>query len=188
VPPTTTPAPPEDTPQPSDEPDTHPTPTPTPEPTQELLPDNQTPPNEPPPNNPFPWWILLSLALAAGIYLRLRMTTPAFRARRAKNEKDAMDAYIGGIYDLLLLDKQRPAPAESPMAFAARLDGLHTYPHPLLPMAEALCLSQYSRHPVQEGDVAVAKETFDSLYTVRNALKKVHLRVYRAFIRRKNRK
>ncbi len=186
--PTTTPAPQENTPQPSNAPETHPTPTPTPEPTEEPLPDNQTPPNEPPPNTPFPWWILLALAVAAGTYLRLRMTTPAFRARRSKNEKDAMDAYIGGVYDLLLLDKHRPVPAESPLAFAARLDGLNKYPHPLLPMAESLCLSQYSRHPVQEGDVAVAKETFESLYTPRNALKKIRFRVYRAFLRRKNKK
>jgi hypothetical protein len=99
-----------------------------------------------------------------------------------------MDAYIGGIYDLLLLDKQRPVPSESPLAFAARLDGLNKYAHPLLPMAEALCLSQYSRHPVQEGDVAVVKETFDSLYAPRNALKKMRFRVYRAFFLRKGKK
>lgn len=182
--PTTTPAPQENTPQPSNAPQEHPTPTP--EPTEEPPPIDQTPPNEPPPNNPFPWWILLVLALAAGTYLRLRMTTPAFWAHRAKNEKDAMDAYIGGIYDLLLLDKFRPAPAESPLAFAARLDGLNTYPHHLLPMAEALCLSQYSRHPVQDGDIAVVKETFDSLYAPRNALHKMHFRVYRAFFRKKS--
>jgi transglutaminase-like putative cysteine protease len=184
--PTTTPAPQENTPQPSDTPETHPTPTP--EPTEEPPPENETPPNEPPPKKPFPWWILLALAVTAGTYLRLRMTTPAFKARRAKNEKDAMNAYISGVYDLLLLDKQWPAPAESPLAFAARLDGLNRYPHPLLPMAEALCLSQYSRHPVQEGDVVVTKETFDSLYSPRNILGKMRFRVYRAFFRKKSKK
>ena len=181
--PTPTPAPNEESPEPSNEPEE--SPTPSPEPTIE---PPVSPPDEPPPDNPFPWWILLILAAAGAVYLRLRMSTPAYRARRAKNEKDAMNAYIGGIYDLLLLDRHKPAPSESPLAFAARLDGLNRYPHPLLPMAEELCLSQYSRHPVQEGDIAVAKETFASLYQPRNILQKARFRAYRAFVRRKNRK
>ncbi len=176
----------EPSPEPSDEPEEQPTPSP--EPSDEPPPESETPPEEPPPDTSVLWWLLLILVLAAAVYLRLRMTTPAFKARRAKTEKDAMNAYIGGVYDLLLLDKQKPALAESPLAFAARLDGQSRYPHPLLPMAEALCLSQYSRHPVQEGDIAVAKETFGSLYTPRNVLKKMRFRVYRAFFRRKNKK
>ena len=182
--PTTTPAPNENTPEPSNEPEEQPTPSP--EPSIEPPPENPT--DEPPPDKPFPWWLLLALVFAAAIYLRLRMTTPAFLARHAKTEKDAMNAYIGGVYNLLLLDKQRPVPAESPLAFAARLDKQNRYPHPLLPMAEALCLSQYSRHPVQQGDVAVAKETFDRLYQPWNAFKKLRFRIYRAFFRRKNKK
>ncbi len=182
--PTPSPNPQEPSPEPSNEPEEQPTPTPVP--SEEPPPEDQEPPQEPPPDTPFPWWILALLLLVGLGYLRLRMTTPTYKARRAKTEKDAMNAYISGIYDLLLLDKLRPALAESPLAFAARLDALNRYPHPLLPMAEALCLSQYSRHPVQEGDVAVARETFDSLYTPRGALKKMRYRFFRAFIRRKN--
>ncbi len=183
--PTVTPAPDQATPEPTDEPEEMPSPSP--EPSEEPPPEDETPPDKPP-LPPILWWILLILLFAAAVYLRLRMTTPAFKARRAKTEKDAMNAYIGGVYDLLLLDKAKPATSESPLAFAARLDNMNKYPHPLLPMAESLCLSQYSRHPVAAGDIDVAKETFESLYQPQNALKKARLRIYRAFFRRKNKK
>ncbi len=183
--PTVTPAPEDTTPEPTNEPEE--LPTPSTQPSEAPPPEDQTPPDEPP-LPPVFWWILTILLAAAAIYLRLRMTTPAFKARRAKTEKDAMNAYIGGVYDLLRLDKANPAPSESPLAFAARLDNGSKYPHPLLPMAESLCLSQYSRHPVQAGDIDVAKDTFVSLYTPLNVLKKARFRVYRGFLIRKSKK
>ena len=183
--PTITPAPNETTPEPSQEPDEQPSPSP--EPSDEPPPEGETPPDEPP-TPPALWWLLIILLVIAAVYLRLRMTTPMFKARRAKSDKDALNAYIGGVYDLLLLDKLRPAPSESPLAYAARLDHMNKYPHPLLPMAEALCLSQYSKHPVQAGDIDVAKVTFQTLYQPLNPLKKARLRLYRAFFKRKNRK
>ena len=183
--PTVTPAPNETTPEPTNEPEE--LPTPSTKPSEAPPPEEETPPDKPPMPLIF-WWLLLILLVAAATYLRLRMTTPAFKSRRAKTEKDAMNAYIGGVYDLLRLNKQRPAPSESPLAFAARLDSRNVYPHPLLPMAESLCLSQYSRHPVQTGDIDVARETFESLYKPLNVLKKGRLRIYRAFFKRKNKK
>jgi transglutaminase-like putative cysteine protease len=205
-PPEESPPPPESEPSPSPSPSVNPeqtptpapqapTPTPTPNPTPSPSPEPsiEPPPGEDlpdqPPKPPIFWWLLLILlVLAAMIYLRLRMTTPAARARRAKDERDAMNAYIGGVYDILRLNRDPPGLAESPLAHAAKLDKQNKYPHPLLPMAESLCLSQYSRHPVQDGDVAVARETFAALYAPIGRFKKARFRLYRAFARRKNRK
>ncbi len=181
--PTPSPAPNEPSQEPSNEPEEQSTPSPAP--SEEPEPDEQTPPEPPSQKPPFPWWVLLVLAAAGAVYLRLLLTTPAYRARRSKSEKDALNAYIAGVYDLLLLDRQKPKASESPLAFASRLDGENRYPHPLTPLAEALCLSQYSRHPVQAEDVAVVKATFDALYAPKSKWKKARFRLYRAFFRRK---
>lgn len=183
---------PEDTPTPAPQAPT-PTPTPDPTPSPSPVPSLEPPPGEDlpdePPKPPVFWWLLLVLLLLAALtFVRLRMTTPAARASRAKNETEAMNAYIGGVYDMLRLNRDAPSPAESALAHAARLDAQNKYPHPLLPMAESLCLSQYSRHPVQDGDVSVARETFTALYAPLGKLKRARLRLYRAFARRKNRK
>lgn len=141
---------------------------------EETPPDDETPPEDNPPeddpsddlpeedepNNHFPhvwpWLILLFLGILLG--LRIWLTSPESKERKAS------DANAFGIWlrDLMLLLKSagfEPAGGESPMAFMRRVDNTHRYPVVLGTAGECISLISYSRTEAIESDIRLLRES-----------------------------
>lgn len=161
------PTPEPDEPEPSDEPtpeDTsESTPVPSDGPDDDVPsppPDNETvPPEEPESSGPFPWYWLLLLLLLLALALRTWFTSPAFRARRAKDEDAVFDVWTQEITDLLRAENLVRARGESPMAFGRRADRTAAFSVALGPVGECVSLIRYSRAKPTETDTGLIRDT-----------------------------
>ena len=115
--PTPSPSSPEDAPTPDSAPDED---IPSPPPDQETAP--LTSPDSPDRSGSFPWYWLILLLLLLALILRVIQTSPAFRARRAKNAKAVFDVWVQELTDLLRAENLVRDRGESPMAFGRRVD------------------------------------------------------------------
>lgn len=160
---------PEDEPSPSPEPEPSSEPTPDPTPVPSGSPEDSVP--SPPPDHEsalpdpahrpgsFPWiWLLLLLLLLAAV-LRILLTSPAFRARRAKSGSDVFDIWVQEITDLLYAENLVRAAGESPMAFGRRVDRSAFFGVALGPVGECISLIRYSRAGVTETDISLIRDS-----------------------------
>ena len=182
------------TPEPTDEPSEEPSEEPSPEP-----PDVSDPPTSPPdgestppegPEKPgsFPWLLLLLLLLAAGAALRVRMTSPAFREKRAQTESDRFDVWVREITDLLHAEGLDRRPGESPMAFGRRLDRTGPFSVALGPVGECISLIRYSRAEATETDTGLIRDTSILLKDELSRPARLRYLLRRSFIPLKRRK
>ena len=161
----------DETPSPSPEPGEEPTPEQTPEesPAPSEAPDDSLPSPPPdrapsPPENPdqpgsFLWlWLLLLLLLLAAV-LRILLTSPASRARRAKDPETVFNVWTQEITDLLHAENLDRAKGESPMAFGRRVDRNALFSVSLGPVGECVSLIRYSRTEVNETDIGLVRDT-----------------------------
>ncbi len=166
-PPSAEPPPPEppengngETPEPTEEPengsDKPPEETPSDAPPDGGPEDPETPPEER--KNSFPWWLLILLAVA-GIVLRLRMTAPASREKRAKTEEKRFDIWAEEITNLLRAEHLERRNGETPMAFAKRVDGTGLFSESVTPAGECMSLIRYSRAEPVRTDTALMRDT-----------------------------
>ena len=147
--PTPEPAP-EDTPVPSEEPDDDP---PSPPPDRADAPDVRSP------SGSFPWLWLLLLLLLAALILRIWMTSPSVRARRAKGDSTVFDVWTQEVTDLLYAENLVRAKGESPMAFGRRVDRNTAFSVALGPVGECVSLIRYSRAEAEETDIGLVRDT-----------------------------
>ena len=149
--PTPSPSSPEDSPFPSDDPE---------EDIPSPPPDNETPPSAL--RSPFSsslWlWLLLMLLLLA-LALRVLLTSPSFRARRAKNDKAVFDVWTQEVTDLLHAENLKRNRGESPMAFGRRIDRTGPFGVALGPVGECISLIRYSRAEAGETDIGLVRDT-----------------------------
>ena len=162
----------EPTPEPEDEPTPPPEATPTPDPAREPetpSPEPPSPPPEapsptPPPENPgfmgngpFPWILLLAALLLAALAIRIRISSPSFRERKAKSEDARFEIWVQDLAELLRAENMKRKISETPMAFTRRVDSTARFSVPLAPCGECLSLIHYSRvHPL-ESDTALMR-------------------------------
>ena len=165
---------------PSPEPDEQePTPEPTPEPADEPVPDDNPVPSDNPdgslpsappesetapenaPDYPgsFPWAWLLPFLLLIAFALRILFTSPSFRSRRAKNEKEVFDVWVQEITDLLHAENLVRAKGESPMAFGRRVDRNALFSVSLGPVGECVSLMRYSRAEAADTDIGLVRDS-----------------------------
>lgn len=159
-----TPSPDPQEPEPSDAPTPEPSPAPSPEPSpdpSDADPDpaeaDQDAPVSSPSFFPWPWLLLLLLVLAA--VCRIVVTSPAFRARRAKTEDARLDVWAQEIFDLLQAENLVRRRDESPMAFCRRVDRLGLFSVTVGPVGECLSLIRYSAAVAQETDTRLLQDT-----------------------------
>lgn len=153
------------TPEP-DEPE--PTPSPTPEPTPDPAdrPDETTPSPDPeavPPEEPdrvsFPWpWLLIALLLFA-FAARVYCTSPSFRERRARSDRERFDVWVREITDLLRADNWIRQSGETPMAFGRRVDRSSSYSVSMGPVGECISLIIYSRVVPTDLDIGMVRDS-----------------------------
>lgn len=173
----------EPSPAPSSEPSPEPTPEPTPDPASDPSADpapegtslpSEAPDDPEPSRNPdeetgpaddpdrigsFPWiWLLLLLILLSAV-IRIRFTSPSFRARRAKSSKAVFDVWTQEITDLLHAENLVRTRSESPMAFGRRVDRISPFSVALGPVGECISLIRYSRAEVTETDIGLVRDT-----------------------------
>ena len=161
----------DETPSPSPEPEEEPTPEQAPKdsPAPSEDPDDNLPSPPPdqassPPENPdqsgsFPWWWLLLLLLLLAAALRILLTSPASRARRAKDPEAVFNVWTQEITDLLHAENLTRGKGESPMAFGRRVDRNAFFSVSLGPVGECVSLIRYSRAEVNETDIGLVRDT-----------------------------
>lgn len=194
----------------SDSPNNQPTPTPSPEdanpppsenedktPEESPEPSPTVPPRDEEPNvesdnqkDDFPYlWLLVALFIlfvVAWAAYKIYHALPKATAKKAKNIEMRYFVWVQAIYDILRIDQMAPLPQESPTAFAARANYENDYPLSLMPMAQHLSFVGYSPHPVEDTFIALAQETFESLYSSLPWYKKLRFIFTRAFFSKRN--
>lgn len=181
--------PPEDNP-----PEPTPTPTPTPTPPENNQDDEPTPtpelPQDEPQNEPedepeqpndFPWWILLALAAAAAVVIRIVLCAPDRVAARADGDLNKIFVYGNAAFALMMLKKRTPRPGETPLAFARRMDRQKAFPAAIAPLWRLMAMSNYS--PAQPGpeQTAQAREIFHKLHRSQRFFTRLRFTLWAAF-------
>ena len=115
----------------------------------------------PPPQDqpPFPWWLVLIAAALAALIVRIHLRMPAHMAAKATGDTDKIFVYGSAVYTLLRLMKYKPAPGETPLLFARRLDRQKALPVQVLPLWRIMAMSHYSR--VEPGPAEAARARGD---------------------------
>lgn len=149
-----------------------PTPEPTPDPSQD---PGQDPPQdspEPPPESPEPesspqdtasgssawFWILLILLIAAAA-LRIWLTSPVTRAKRAGSETERFDIWTQEISDLLSAENLTRRKGETPMAFGRRIDRTARFGVSMNTVCECVSLIRYSRSSATDTDTGLVRDS-----------------------------
>lgn len=162
---------PEPTPTPTPPPD-EPEPTPTP-PDDIDDPDDPDEPDEPddPENeqddehDPFPWWwLLLVLAVIGACTARVIVTDPERNAAKAAAPGDKVMIYASAAHTLLTQRGFVQKNSEPPMRYARRVDRAAKFSTKVLPIAQMLTVTRYSRIELTEADSAHAGRIYRALY------------------------
>ncbi len=149
-----------------------PTPEPTPDPSQD---PGQDPPQdspEPPPESPEPesspqdtasgssawFWILLVLLIAAAA-LRIWLTSPVTRAKRAGSDMERFDIWTQEISDLLSAENLARRKGETPMAFGRRIDRTARFGVSMNTVCECVSLIRYSRSSATDTDTGLVRDS-----------------------------
>ena len=153
-------------------------PTPSPDPQPQQDPDVPPPPQDQP---PFPWWLVLIAAAVAALVVRIHLRMPAHMAAKATGESDKTFIYGSAVYALLRLMKYKPAPGETPLLFARRLDRQKALPVQVLPLWRIMAMSHYSRVEPGPAESARARDIFTRLYKPQNPVRKLRFMFAAAF-------
>ncbi|QUA53558.1 transglutaminase-like domain-containing protein [Aristaeella lactis] len=149
-----------------------PTPEPTPDPSQDPQQDPPQNSPEPPPETPEPesspqdtasgssawFWILLLLLIAAAA-LRIWLTSPVTRAKRAGSEMERFDIWTQEISDLLSAENLTRRKGETPMAFGRRIDRTARFGVSLNTVCECISLIRYSRSSATDTDTGLVRDS-----------------------------
>lgn len=153
-------------------------PTPSPDPQPQQDPDVPPPPQDQP---PFPWWLVLIAAAVAALVVRIHLRMPAHMAAKATGESDKIFIYGSAVYALLRLMKYKPAPGETPLLFARRLDRQKALPVQVLPLWRIMAMSHYSRVEPGPAESARARDIFTRLYKPQSPVRKLRFMFAAAF-------
>ena len=147
---------------------------PTPEPEEILKEEPSTRPSEAPSDTPadapeppkkepalpraFPWWWLI-LLLPAAAALRMLVTSPSFRAKRAGTEEKRFDIWAEETGEMLRAQQLERKNGETLTAFAQRVDHTGPFSESIAPAAECLSVIRYSQRSPMESDTGLMRDT-----------------------------
>ena len=134
----------------------------------------------------FPWWLLL-LLIPLLFILRLWLSSPSFRDRRAHSDTARFDVWAQEITDLLHAENLDRNPGESPMAFGRRVDRTGLFGVALGPVGECVSLIRYSRSQVTETDISLLRDSSILLKGELSRPARLRLMIRRFFIPLKRR-
>ena len=177
---------PEETPTPTPPPAEDPTPTPEPQSAPDSPEDTPQPgeaPGEsdqdgPVPPSGMPWGWLLALVALLLLILRGVLVQPDVQSKRKKNEFQRWMVYTQAVYDVLRSNGFLRDAAETPAAFAARVDASCRLPISLEAFAEAQNLMFYGHAAPYAEETAQIRRIYAALYRALPAGRKLifHLR------------
>jgi len=174
--PTPTP-PPADMPTPTPEPESGPeSPEPTPQQGEAPGQSEQDGP-EPPSGNPWGW--LLALMILLALAARIILVQPDVQAKMRQTEFARWLVYTQASYDALRSHGFIRDAAETPAAFAARMDEQRRLPLSLEPFAAAQNLMFYGHAAPYEEETAQARRTYAALYRTLPLWRKLHFQLRR---------
>ena len=124
---------------------------------------------------------MLIVAALAALIVRIHLRMPAHMAAKATGDTDKIFVYGSAVYTLLRLMKYKPAPGETPLFFARRLDRQKALPVQVLPLWRIMAMSHYSRVEPGPAETARAKDVFSRLYKLQSPLRKLRFMFAVAF-------
>ena len=107
----------------------------------------------------FPWLILLLLLLLAALVLRIRLTDPFVRERRAVTEARRFNIWTEEIAELLYAENYTRRSGETPMAFGRRIDRASHFNASINPVGECISWIRYSRADAGEAETGILRDT-----------------------------
>lgn len=179
------------------EPTPSPTPSPTPPPEEEQ--DEPTPSPPPPdevqePDDPedqpdnddsqkprFPWWLLLLAAALIALCVRIRLRMPDAVAKHKSTEEEKVFVYGAACSVLMRLSGRKPAPGETPLAFARRMDRQKAFPVQVAPLWRLMAYAGYGGLELTDRETERAKKIFHSFYRGQNLWHKLRFLLRAAF-------
>ncbi len=176
-----------ETPSPPPEQDQNDEPTPSPLPSEE--PDEQpstVPPDVRPEddqNAPPLWLLLLVLTVLGGLGVRIALRSPGRVAARAKTPQEKLFIYGAAVQRLLIYDRHGPRPGETPLNFARRIDSVHCFAAPIMPLWRLLALSNYSRLTIGPEHVRRAQDIYQRGFHGTGLIRRIRFRLAAAFTR-----
>ena len=96
---------------------------------------------------------------ALSFAIRIRISSPSFRERKAKSEDARFEIWVQDLAELLRAENLVRAKGESPMAFGRRADRTATFSVALGPVGECVSLIRYSRAKPAETDTGLIRAT-----------------------------
>ena len=88
-----------------------------------------------------------------------RLTSPAFREKRAKTEDARFDVWTEEVTALLRAEHMERRNGETPMAFARRVDESGLFSESVSPAAECLSTVRYSAAETEGADTGLMRDT-----------------------------
>ncbi len=181
---------PEETPTPTPPPADMPTPTPeaqsvpeSPEPTPqtgEVPGESEQDGPQPPAGTPWGW--LLALLLLAVLAARVILVQPDVQAKMRQTEFTRWLVYTQAAYDALRSHGFIRGKAETPAAFAARVDAERRLPLSLEPFADAQNLMFYGHAAPYAEETAFVRRTYAALYRPLPLWRKMRFQLRRVFL------
>lgn len=107
----------------------------------------------------FPWWLLAILLAAVGVVLRVLLTSPGQREKRAKTESQRFDIWAEEITMLLEADQLGRKTGETPIHYMNRVDHTGLFSESLTPAGECLSRIRYSKSNPVESDTGLMRDT-----------------------------
>ena len=126
------------------------------------------------------WWLMGLLSLAA-LIARIVLRMPDRVAARQGTDAEKIFVYGSAAFTVMRLNKRAPAPGETPLLFARRMDRQKAFPTPVLPLWRMMAMSHYSRVEPGPEHTARARECFWRLYKPQRPLKKLRFMLAAAF-------
>ena len=122
--------------------------------------DSSEPPDIPESSSgSFPWLLLLLLLLLAALVLRIRLTDPVVRERRAITEARRFDIWAEEIAELLYAENYSRRTGETPMAYGRRIDRASHFNVSLNPVGECISWIRYSRAEAGAAETGILRDT-----------------------------
>ncbi len=185
-------------PEPTTSPKDEPTPTPNPDdnsgsdlPTPSPGPSNAPPQDQNTDNpdntpnddqsNPSLWLALALLVLLAALGARVALRSPDRVAARKATEREKIFIYAAAVQQLLNYSKRKPKPGETPLLYAGRIDAVHAFPVPILPLWRILTLCNYARVEPTRQQSTRARDVYRGAYHGANLLRRLQFRLSSAF-------
>lgn len=106
------------------------------------------------------WWLFILFTVIVALIVRIIITNPDYREKRAKTDRERFNIRISDMNLLLFAAGKSRRPGETPMSFTRRLDAEDCFNVSLSAFGECVSLCSYGNVEPIESDIALIRDTY----------------------------